>query len=129
MNQPKVGRNDPCPCGSGKKYKNCHYGKENIKTYTATGKRKFKAKVLSSSDKSTAVFYNAPPIPSISDAENLKIKLAEHDYRLKTEGSSFSFTQHAEPVPEAKPFEPLQIPEGEFTATQENFENEKKNQE
>ena len=22
--QPKVGRNDPCPCGSGKKYKNCH---------------------------------------------------------------------------------------------------------
>ena len=25
---PKVGRNDPCPCGSGKKYKSCH-GKEN----------------------------------------------------------------------------------------------------
>lgn len=24
---PKTGRNDPCPCGSGKKYKNCH-GKE-----------------------------------------------------------------------------------------------------
>ncbi|MBK8140469.1 MAG: SEC-C domain-containing protein [Chitinophagaceae bacterium] len=24
---PKVGRNDPCPCGSGKKYKQCH-GKE-----------------------------------------------------------------------------------------------------
>ncbi len=23
-NQPKVGRNDPCPCGSGKKYKRCH---------------------------------------------------------------------------------------------------------
>jgi preprotein translocase subunit SecA len=21
---PKVGRNDPCPCGSGKKYKKCH---------------------------------------------------------------------------------------------------------
>ena len=20
---PKVGRNDPCPCGSGRKYKNC----------------------------------------------------------------------------------------------------------
>ncbi|WP_422636157.1 SEC-C metal-binding domain-containing protein, partial [Staphylococcus intermedius] len=19
-----IGRNDPCPCGSGKKYKNCH---------------------------------------------------------------------------------------------------------
>jgi len=24
---PKIGRNEPCPCGSGKKYKNCH-GKE-----------------------------------------------------------------------------------------------------
>jgi preprotein translocase subunit SecA len=22
--EPKVGRNDTCPCGSGKKYKNCH---------------------------------------------------------------------------------------------------------
>jgi preprotein translocase subunit SecA len=21
--RPKIGRNDPCPCGSGKKYKNC----------------------------------------------------------------------------------------------------------
>ena len=22
--QPKIGRNEPCPCGSGKKYKQCH---------------------------------------------------------------------------------------------------------
>jgi preprotein translocase subunit SecA len=22
--QPKVGRNEPCPCGSGKKFKQCH---------------------------------------------------------------------------------------------------------
>jgi uncharacterized protein YchJ len=22
--QPKIGRNDACPCGSGKKYKKCH---------------------------------------------------------------------------------------------------------
>ncbi|HMJ47317.1 MAG TPA: SEC-C metal-binding domain-containing protein, partial [Ferruginibacter sp.] len=26
--EPKIGRNDPCPCGSGKKYKHCH-GREN----------------------------------------------------------------------------------------------------
>lgn len=26
--QPKVGRNDPCPCGSGKKYKNCCMNKD-----------------------------------------------------------------------------------------------------
>jgi len=25
----KLGRNDPCPCGSGKKFKNCHMGREN----------------------------------------------------------------------------------------------------
>lgn len=25
---PKVGRNDPCPCGSGRKYKTCHLGRE-----------------------------------------------------------------------------------------------------
>ncbi len=28
---PKVGRNDPCPCGSGKKYKQCH-GRGELKT-------------------------------------------------------------------------------------------------
>jgi uncharacterized protein YecA (UPF0149 family) len=22
--EPQAGRNDPCPCGSGKKYKKCH---------------------------------------------------------------------------------------------------------
>jgi preprotein translocase subunit SecA len=27
--QPKIGRNDPCPCGSGKKYKACH-GKQTV---------------------------------------------------------------------------------------------------
>jgi len=26
----RLGRNDPCPCGSGKKYKHCHLGKEVI---------------------------------------------------------------------------------------------------
>jgi preprotein translocase subunit SecA len=28
--QPKVGRNDPCPCGSGKKYKKCHGREESV---------------------------------------------------------------------------------------------------
>ncbi|MBP9521733.1 MAG: SEC-C domain-containing protein [Enterococcus sp.] len=26
----KIGRNDPCPCGSGKKYKKCCLGKDGI---------------------------------------------------------------------------------------------------
>ena len=31
---PDVGRNDPCPCGSGKKYKNCH-GRPGMATAAA----------------------------------------------------------------------------------------------
>ena len=27
MARKKISRNDPCPCGSGKKYKHCSYGK------------------------------------------------------------------------------------------------------
>lgn len=26
-----VGRNEPCPCGSGKKYKHCCYAKDSVK--------------------------------------------------------------------------------------------------
>jgi preprotein translocase subunit SecA len=33
--KPKVGRNDPCPCGSGKKYKKCH-GKDDTDTADVT---------------------------------------------------------------------------------------------
>jgi len=42
----KAGRNDPCPCGSGKKYKNCCLLKEQQKK-TPLGGRKFTAKVIS----------------------------------------------------------------------------------
>lgn len=37
----KIGRNDPCPCGSGKKYKSCCIGKPIHKPLP------FKAKLLS----------------------------------------------------------------------------------
>jgi hypothetical protein len=29
---PRVGRNDPCPCGSGRKYKHCHATKADAMT-------------------------------------------------------------------------------------------------
>ena len=32
----KIGRNDPCPCGSGKKFKRCHLGKEDQLTRETT---------------------------------------------------------------------------------------------
>ena len=31
MKTPGIGRNDPCPCGSGKKFKHCCLGKESSK--------------------------------------------------------------------------------------------------
>lgn len=40
----KIGRNDPCPCGSGKKYKQCCMQKQS----TPKGKKKFTAKLISS---------------------------------------------------------------------------------
>ena len=33
----KTGRNDPCPCGSGKKFKHCHLGKEDELTLEGMG--------------------------------------------------------------------------------------------
>lgn len=41
----KVGRNDPCPCGSGKKYKSCCLQKAQQQGSFLT-RRKFTAKVL-----------------------------------------------------------------------------------
>lgn len=32
-----IGRNEPCPCGSGKKYKNCCLNKSKVTTYTLGG--------------------------------------------------------------------------------------------
>lgn len=43
----KVGRNDPCPCGSGKKYKQCCW----LKDTAPQPKKKFTAKVISSGAK------------------------------------------------------------------------------
>jgi uncharacterized protein len=42
----KPGRNDPCPCGSGKKYKNCCINEQRPKATLSGTKRKFSAKVL-----------------------------------------------------------------------------------
>jgi uncharacterized protein len=43
----KVGRNDPCPCGSGKKHKNCCWGKAHVKK------------------KLTAKWLNKPDMPNL----------------------------------------------------------------
>jgi preprotein translocase subunit SecA len=41
---PKVGRNDPCPCGSGKKYKHCHMRKDEAAARGSTRRRRTRAR-------------------------------------------------------------------------------------
>jgi uncharacterized protein len=48
----KLGRNDPCHCGSGKKYKSCCFAKDNTPAHL----RKIKATWI----KPTAAIENAP---------------------------------------------------------------------
>ena len=41
MTLPKIGRNDPCPCGSGKKYKKCCLGQSRKKHWSLDEVRSF----------------------------------------------------------------------------------------
>lgn len=48
----KIGRNDPCPCGSGKKYKACCLNKPVTINPVTKKQRKFTASVISNQPKS-----------------------------------------------------------------------------
>lgn len=122
----KTGRNDPCPCGSGKKYKNCCYGKEAKKTYTPSGKRKFTAKVISVTDKSQDVFQNVgtlPPMPSAAEPfEALRFRQTKRDYQVKLqEGEEAAFKA---PLPEQAPISvegAPEVPPDDFKLTVEDY--------
>lgn len=77
----KVGRNDPCPCGSGKKYKNCHLPQER----KPTGPKKFSAKVITSQPKG--------PIP---------VNLIERNYGAAIDAANKEFIQHPQDPPKAE---------------------------
>ncbi|MCH9608760.1 MAG: hypothetical protein S4CHLAM45_06700 [Chlamydiales bacterium] len=87
MNDKKTGRNDPCPCGSGKKYKNCCLKKDQAgtKTYTPSGKRKFKAKVIDTGAKTSSLFSQSAAVPTGEGDPNtlkdLRYRMAGKDYR------------------------------------------------
>ena len=97
MTTNKVGRNDPCPCGSGKKYKQCCMLNQNAgtaATYTPAGKRKFKAKVITMDPQAVHLFQQTNMHPSeYSDSASgepthlkfsgkLKFKTTDQDYRI-----------------------------------------------
>lgn len=56
----RAGRNDPCPCGSGKKYKSCCLLKEQQKKGPFGG-RKFTAKIISGGGVKTPVSTQEKP--------------------------------------------------------------------
>jgi hypothetical protein len=39
LHEPKVGRNDPCPCGSGRKFKKCHGAREGDEVIGVTANK------------------------------------------------------------------------------------------
>ncbi|NGX55088.1 MAG: hypothetical protein KR126chlam2_00712 [Chlamydiae bacterium] len=125
----KIGRNDPCSCGSGKKYKQCclKKQKDDTKTFTAAGKRKFKAKVISSGSGGPSLFQSATT-PAAAQAEALKFNLAKTDYQVKEkETEEAPAAEVSEPTPKPKPLaEPAQFLEEEFKSTGEDFQEEGK---
>lgn len=133
----KVGRNDPCPCGSGKKYKQCHMkedqeGKGKGAKYTPSGKRKFTAKVLKSD--SLSVFGRSASTPQVAPSESdrmekMKFKMTSRDFQVKGEeakGEAFE-------MPPQEPSEPtqgkMQRLSETFQPTQQDFREKKKEDE
>jgi hypothetical protein len=56
-----TGRNDPCPCGSGKKYKQCHLAADEAKERAARAKAAAEAPVPATPE---AAAEGASPVPS-----------------------------------------------------------------
>jgi hypothetical protein len=127
----KPGRNDPCPCGSGKKYKNCHMlieKESSAAKYTAGGKRKFKAKVITLQDKSQSVFSRSatvvtgPTEPTALD--KLKFRKTKSDFRMKMEEEKLPFHIPTPEEPAEQPEERerhLPAPGEDFKPTGEDF--------
>jgi uncharacterized protein len=91
----RTGRNDPCSCGSGKKYKLCCLLKKQ-KDATPQGLRKFTAKVISSGGV-------AKPVQPEGDTTQQQQRQAVVDYNVLMErsfGSAISSTESKPPLPE-----------------------------
>jgi hypothetical protein len=67
----KVGRNEPCPCGSGKKYKKCCEAKEKHKKFTAqvlsTGAPQ--AQETKETSKVSSLFFRRAAVPKTPQSE------------------------------------------------------------
>jgi len=57
------GRNDPCPCGSGKKYKNCHLDKDEAAARDARAKAAAEAKAAPAPEGEATAAAGGPTVP------------------------------------------------------------------
>ncbi|MEZ5314723.1 MAG: SEC-C metal-binding domain-containing protein [Chlamydiales bacterium] len=125
----KIGRNDPCACGSGKKYKNCCMNKEQVVAkYTPSGKRKFKAKVIKINQGNLGLFDRLTPIQETPIKNNVlermkKFRSTENDYQSKKIGESLKF-KGSEKNPVARTRH-LPKPDEPFNPTSEDLQENK----
>ena len=62
----KVGRNEPCPCGSGKKYKHCHYDSDLEERQASAAAALKAAAAEEASEESNDDAGSAHPVPESS---------------------------------------------------------------
>ena len=124
----KPGRNEPCSCGSGKKYKNCCMHKQagSTKTYTPDGKRKFKAKVIDAAASSQTLFNRSAGVaqqegnPEVFN--NLRFRMSGHDYRDEQD-TQIETEQSEKPAPKEN-INLQHNPGDSFEISKDNFQVE-----
>ena len=127
----KAGRNDPCPCGSGKKYKHCCWGKEEKKSYTPAGKRRFKATVLSASSSTQHIFGQSASTQGIPQevpepGSLLKFRKTTKDYQVeKNVEAAANFIEQPFEEPSTAPEEKKDV-ELPFEPTEKDFRKKEK---
>lgn len=91
-----VGRNDPCPCGSGKKFKQCCMKQTSSSSAPQRQLKKISAKIIQSG--------NTPSMPTPSASQQQEQQKAVADYVALMErayGTSLRLYPHQPPAPES----------------------------
>ena len=110
----KIGRNDPCPCGSGKKYKKCCMNSDNDFDYTpALSEKKYKTLEFIESNSSAPLldFIIGLQLHPNNHGKNIRIeKLATHivtNLNSKQSGNLNLFKKHLDDEYDYNPMEDL----------------------
>ncbi|MFC1718903.1 tetratricopeptide repeat protein [Candidatus Poribacteria bacterium] len=108
---PKTGRNDPCPCGSGKKYKKCCMGKNKVameQTYLQDRDADFHEGIGGTMDELLEDFESAlsPGELELYDAFDEIEELMNHDNRIHEAARKFlEASDHIQDIPDDFPWD------------------------